>query len=222
MLADLPRPQPAVQHARAQRALRAVLFGAVAAIAGSVLYLAIVAVTGLYFGIFPVVIAYLVGFAVAKGARRRGGWAYQSLAIVLTYLGIAGTYLPLVAKELQKSPPAAVARKQPAMPMADTITISARGPDVGRAIDSAAAARRDREVAAARPPRLQLRTALLGTGTLLLIASILPIAVGAKNVVNLLIIAVALFEAWRLNRRAAPVLSRPYRLTPAEPRIAIG
>lgn len=191
--------------------LRAIGFGALAAIAGACIYIAVVAITGFYVGILLVAIGHLVGYAVRRASRGRGGWGFQAVAIVLTYLGIAGTYLPLVARELQR-PPARVARPMPT-PIADTITISARGPDVGRAIDSVAAAKRTGEFAATQAgtprsqthndaaPPLDVGTIVLGAGALMVIASVLPIAVGFKNVMNLLIVAVALFEAWRLNRR---------------------
>jgi hypothetical protein len=113
--------------------------------------------------------------------------------------------------------------------MADTITISARGPEVGRAVDSAAAAKRDAAFpvtqagapaatrsAPNRTPHPEVGTIVAGIGAIVLIAAIVPIATGFKNLIGLLILAVALFEAWRLNRRATRSISGPYRLAPAE------
>jgi hypothetical protein len=186
-------------------------------------YFAVVAITGLEFGILAVAVGYVVGIAVRKGSRNRGGWAYQSLAVVLTYFAIAATYVPLVAREIQKSPAKSATQSHLApSPMADTITISASSPDAGRAIDSAAAARREASgfsVTQAGSPsmgrparRLGFGTILVGAGALVLIAAVLPIAGGLSNIISLLIIGVALFEAWRLNRRVQLQITGPYRL----------
>lgn len=219
--ASLGRPR----GTRAGRILRAIAFGVAAATAGSLLYFAVVALTGLEFVILAVAVGYLVGIAVRKGSRGRGGWAYQTLAVALTYFAIAATYVPLVAKELQKSPPRATRARVTPVPMADTITISARGPEVGRAIDSAAATRRETNsfpiTQAGAPAKthvgkhLSFGTMLLGTGALVLIAAILPVAAGSSNIFGLLIIGVALFEAWRLNRRVVLRITGPHRLSTA-------
>jgi hypothetical protein len=214
---------------RFERAIRAIAFGGLAAAAGSLLYFAVVAITGFEFGIIAVAVGYIVGIAVRKGSRGRGGWAYQTLAIGFTYFAIAATYVPLVAKEIQKSPAKDSTRPRATPPMADTITISARGPALGRAIDSAAAAKRGRasfpitqagtpsaRPMGRKPAHLGLGTILLGAGALVLIAAVLPIAAGFSNVISLLIIAVALFEAWRLNRRVTLRVTGPYRLAGAE------
>ena len=217
--AGLGRPR----GTRAARAMRAIGFGLAAAVVGSLAYFTVVAITGLEFGILAVAVGYVVGIAVRKGSRGRGGWAYQTLAIVLTYFAIAATYVPLVAREIQKSPSRMSARQHVAPPpMADTITISASGPEVGRAIDSAAAARRGAasfpvtqagSPSPTRPARhLGFGTVLLGAGALVLIAAVLPIAGGFSNIISLLIIGVALFEAWRLNRRVTLQITGPYRL----------
>src|SRR5947208_1899296 len=101
-LADTaPRAARADGPSTRPRAARAIAFGLAAAVAGSVGYFAVVAMTGLEFGILAVAVGYAVGIAVKKGSRSRGGWAYQTLAVVLTYFAIAATYVPLVAKEIQ-------------------------------------------------------------------------------------------------------------------------
>src|SRR5436305_4473076 len=64
-----------------------------------------------------------------------------------------------------------------------------------------------------RPARhLGVGTVLLCAGALVLISSVLPIAGGFSNIISLLIIGVALFEAWRLNRRVTLQMTGPYRL----------
>ena len=114
---------------RLRRVLQATALGTLAAIGGSLLYFAVAAITGREFGLVAIAVGFMVGTAVRKGSGGRGGWAYQTLAIALTYLAMVSTYVPLVVKEFQKDGSKASARAQPATPVPmDTITISARGP----------------------------------------------------------------------------------------------
>jgi hypothetical protein len=88
--------------------LRATVLGVLAAIAGAALFYGIVALTGYQFGLVAIVVGLLVGFAVRKGSRGRGGWRYQALAVGLCYLSICSTYVPFVVKAIQEhrnSPP---------------------------------------------------------------------------------------------------------------------
>jgi hypothetical protein len=199
-----------------------------AAIAGSLLYFAVAAITGREFGLVAIAVGYVVGKAVRRGSRGRGGWAYQTLAIALTYMAIVSTYVPLIiAKEFQKVAVMDSVRAYSQTPMADTITISARGPEVARAIDSSTAARRidtgvsvaqaGTPMAAARATHVRARhigaaTALLGTGQLLLMAAKIPILAGFSNIIGLIIIGIAVFEAWKLNRRVVLNIAGPFRV----------
>lgn len=211
----------------ARRVLRATAFGIVAAIGGSLLYFAVAAITGREFGLVAIVVGYMVGIAVRKGSRGRGGWPYQTLAIGLTYLAIVTSYVPLIAKEFQKNSTRSALRAHSApTPMADTITISARGPEVGREIDSASAAHRNADSGfavsqagtpsgtmspfPARTKHLGPGTFLLGIGALLLLAAVIPILAGFSNLIGLVIIGFAVYEAWKLNRRLT--ITGPFRL----------
>jgi hypothetical protein len=96
--------------AAAQRAphlgpfLRATALGILAAVVGSVLYYAVAKLTGYELGLIAIVVGLLVGLAVRRGSRSRGGWRYQALAIFLTYASIASTYVPRVLDAMHKSP----------------------------------------------------------------------------------------------------------------------
>jgi len=214
---------------RFSRGLHATGLGLLAAIAGSLLYFAVAAITGREFGLVAIAVGYVVGKAVRKGSRGRGGWAYQTLAVGLTYLAIVSTYVPLLVKDFQKGARATKDSVQAHAntPMADTITISARGPEVGRVLDSAAAARRADSgfsVAQAgspagtagatpvRPKHLGAGTMLLGIGALILLAAVIPIFAGFSNIIGLIIIGIAVFEAWKLNRRVVLNIAGPFRV----------
>jgi len=91
--------QPSVFSARVGRLLRATLFGSLAAVAGCALYYGVLAITGWEVGLISILVGVMVGGAVKAGARRRGGWLYQGLAMFLTYTSIIFSYLPIIFKE---------------------------------------------------------------------------------------------------------------------------
>jgi hypothetical protein len=76
--------------------LRSVAAGLAAAAAGAVLYYAIFRFTGYEFGLIAIVVGVAVGKAVSWGSDHRGGWRYQALAMLLTYVAIVSSYLPLI------------------------------------------------------------------------------------------------------------------------------
>ena len=75
---------------------RALLFGGLAAIAGAAVWMTVTLLTGYEIGFIAILVGLIVGAGVKKGARGRGGWLYQSLAVLLTYLAIVSTYVPAV------------------------------------------------------------------------------------------------------------------------------
>jgi hypothetical protein len=75
--------------------LRAGLFGLGAAIAGAALYYAVLALAHLEIGLVAIVIGYMVGYSVRKGAGGRGGRRFQVLALVLAYWAVGLAYAPL-------------------------------------------------------------------------------------------------------------------------------
>jgi hypothetical protein len=63
---------------------------------------------------------------------------------------------------------------------------------------------------------------LLGIGALMLLAALIPILAGFSNIIGLLIIGIAVFEAWKLNRKATLDVSGPYRVGGAEGAAQVG
>ncbi|HEU4880736.1 MAG TPA: hypothetical protein VFT45_00785 [Longimicrobium sp.] len=154
------------QGSRTGRFGRALLFGAGAAVAGSLLYIGVFVVTKSEFGLIAVLVGWMVGRAVSKGSERRGGWLYQTMAIGLTYLAICTSYLPQI-------------------------------------------------VAAAREPDgVVLPGALLYIGAFLFSLVVPILSIGAAPI-GAVIHAVALFQAWRENKRPEITITGPYAVTPA-------
>ncbi|MBI2571070.1 MAG: hypothetical protein HYV63_29035 [Candidatus Schekmanbacteria bacterium] len=194
---------------RAGRFLRAVAFGLPAAVIGAILYYAVAAATGYELGLVAIVIGLMVGGAVRFGARRRGGWAYQGLAMALTYVAIVTTYVPAILGALrqtatQDATTAEVSTTGDARAAESAeeaaATAAPGGETAGEAAEETAAALRD------VPAMLLFLAVLLG------LAMAAPFLAGFDNIIGLIIIGIGLYEAWRLNKPLGVELSGPYRI----------
>jgi hypothetical protein len=220
---------------RTGRAGRAVILGAGAAIAGAALYLAITVATHIEFGLIGIVVGYMVGAAVRAGTRNRGGRTYQLLAAVLTYFAISITHTAeYIGRKLEeKQQPAATSAGAPASDHApaDTATLAYTAVDSAGAPTAPSAATTGPATAAStagdttsrhenheRHGVASVGVILLGAAVLLTIA---PIATGfadfPSNIIGLLILAFAVFQAWRMNAALVLRVSGPYRVSGAAP-----
>jgi hypothetical protein len=178
------------------RAFRAMGAGLGAAIGGAVLYYAIAAITGYAIGLIAIAVGYGVGVAVRWGSGGRGGRGYQILAVGLTYLAIVSTYIPPLIQDFREAQQQANASTTGGTTAATATTVSA-SPD-----------------ATAAPPRGAI-TIALAIVVLLGIAVVLPFLGGFQNIIGIFIIAIGLWEAWKLNRRTEIVISGPHAIAPA-------
>jgi hypothetical protein len=78
--------------------IKAGLFGFGAAVAGAIIYYAVIALAHLEIGIIAILIGYMVGYAMNKATGNRGGRRFQILAVVLVYISVAMAYSPLLFK----------------------------------------------------------------------------------------------------------------------------
>jgi len=88
---------------------RALGFGTLGAAIGSAIYFGVLTTTGREVSLVAVVVGLVVGKAVRLGARGQGGRRLQWLAVCLTYLTVATTYLPFVLKGFTPGATAAIA-----------------------------------------------------------------------------------------------------------------
>jgi len=106
--------------------LRAGAFGLGAGILGAIIYYGVIALLDLEIGIVAILIGYMVGYAIRKGAGGRGGRRFQVLAVALTYASIAMAYTPVVVKQAigadKKTAQNAAAVQNGGQPRADTTT----------------------------------------------------------------------------------------------------
>ncbi|HEU4828187.1 MAG TPA: hypothetical protein VFT04_03225, partial [Gemmatimonadales bacterium] len=142
------------------------LYGLGGAVAGAALYYAILAITGYEIGLVAIAVGWLVGRAVQLGARNRGGWLYQGLAVILTYLAIVSTYIPYIL---------------------EGVAGGAEASSIG----------------------------IAGYATLLLISIAAPFLAGIENIIGLLIIGFALWQAWHMNAPRRLAITGPYAVAGA-------
>jgi hypothetical protein len=173
--------------------LRAAAAGLGGAAVGSAIFFAVRAATGYQFGLISILVGFLVGKAVHWGCGGRGGWPYQTLAVLLTYLAIVSTYVPPILDAI---------KQRQAAPTAATATATAATAGAG----GAGAARRP-------TPFRALANLAYGYALLLLLAAAVPF-MGGVGILGLIIIAIGLYEAWKLNRRPQLQVTGPHALAP--------
>jgi hypothetical protein len=197
------------------RFCRAALFGSLAGLAGTALYFLVLAVTGYQVGLIAILVGLMVGGAVRKGARYRGGLAYQALAVFLTYTAIVASYVPGIYGALTKRSDeklAAVAAADPAQPLQERNV----NPDPAKEVHADA----PRRPAPAAAPKIDtgrpIRLLILGLVALAL-AYAWPFLEGARNLIGLLIIFFGLLQAWRMNKKLNLRINGPFRVGEAPP-----
>ena len=170
---------------------RGFAFGAGAALVSSVIWYLIIKQWRVELGIIAIAVGVFVGIAVRNGARGAGGWRYQALAMTLTYFAIAGSQVPFVIDGLRQAqaeeqakagtPTATTTDEKPA---AAASKLSAEAPSLG--------------------------AYLVAWAFVLGIALVSPFFGGVQSIMGLVILGIALYEAWKFNRRV-PV-NGPFRL----------
>jgi hypothetical protein len=192
---------------------RALLFGAGAALLGTIVWFLIMKIANMELGIVAIAVGFFVGRAVRVGSGGMGGWKYQALAIFLTYASICSSYVPFILKGIEQ----ASAEKKTDD---DKKAGGAEGADQAKSGDGTAA----KDPAASS--QINAEKAEKGGGMSLVVAFAIifglalasPFMAGFENIMGLIIIAIALYEAWKLNKRI-PV-SGPFRM--AGPAVASG
>jgi hypothetical protein len=181
----------------AARFLRAAVFGTGAGAAGFALYFGVMKLAHMEIGLISILVGFMVGGAVRKGARGRGGWLYQALAIFLTYSAVAASYsavvVPRFLSELQSKRAQgheAAAAEKPGAGAFDAVRPGDGPLNLGQAV---------------------LALAVVAAVVLAFCYAV-PILIGIQSPISLLIVGFALWEAWKLNRRIPLRFTGPYRV----------
>jgi hypothetical protein len=180
---------------------RAILRGIGAAILGAVLFYAVMAITGYQIGLVGVVVGYGVGIVVRRASGNRGGRRFQVLAVALTYLSIASTNGPEIFKELRDMAAKDHAKTAQVAPASVPSASATSAPPVASAEPAAAST--------APPKPLGLGGLVVG---LLFVFGIIAVSPFFTGFFGIVILAIALWEAWRINRAAVLVVRGPFRV----------
>jgi hypothetical protein len=167
--------------------LRAVLYGAGAALAGCAIYATVALVTGLEIGLIAILVGVMVGKAIRHASRGQGGRAQQVLAVALTYFAITTSYIPVFIKGAMQKPKAAVV-------------------DSGKAV-------RPPVTEKSKTPPMSFGQAVAALILLAAAAPFLTLGSDISGLLSLFIIFLGLRQAWKLTGRSKILVMGPYPVT---------
>ncbi|MDB5325147.1 MAG: hypothetical protein JWM57_716 [Phycisphaerales bacterium] len=210
--------QPGARGRRPMRLAKAIGLGTAAALLGAVIWYGVRIIANMEIGLIAILVGFLVGKAVRIGSGNRGGRAYQVIAVLLTYCGIAANYMPDVTQALL-----AGAHDRAATQPASDGTPAAIHSAATKAGEAAPATTAPAAAPHQRPSLPKLAAAVVLLVALVFAVSLAaPFLAGTQNIIGLLIIGFALWQAWKLNRRFALPITGPYRLGGASPAGPVG
>jgi hypothetical protein len=181
--------------------------GLFAAVAGGLVWFGVRRVTGHEIGLIALGVGFLVGMAVRMGAKGRGGWRYQALAMFLTYTGVALNYAPDIARIL-------ILHNRSQAATANVMAAAAPStPRVSAGVKTPAAKEPARGSPAPAPGSGSVAKFVIAAAIVIGLSYASPFLSGMQNILGLLIIGFALYEAWKLNRRMP--IQGSYRTSPA-------
>jgi len=208
---------------RVGRVLKATAMGLGAGLLGALIWYAVRAAAHMEIGLVAVLVGVMVGKAIRKGSGGRGGRGYQVLAVVLTYCCIAANYVPDVIEGIaqvahkQQSP-----QKTPASGSQATEAERSGAPE-SAAPDTTTGANPPAQASAPhRKPSVAKAAFLLVllAGIVFGLALAAPFLGGMQNAIGLLIIGIALWQAWKLTARRRLAIAGPYQVgTVSGPRL---
>jgi hypothetical protein len=82
--------------------VRALVFGSAGALVGFALYVIFALATGLVIGWVSLAVGFIVGKAMSLGSRGVGGRRYQLAAVLLTYLAVSMSAVPIAIHQLRQ------------------------------------------------------------------------------------------------------------------------
>jgi hypothetical protein len=177
---------------RVARVMKALVLGTVAAAISAGVWYAIIALTGYELGIVAIAVGIAVGVAVRMGSEGRGGLAYQLIAVLLTYVAIGSSYVPLVMEQVRRD-------------FDQTIATEGEGESEGESAEGAPPLDPDAREAAIFATSVAVGLAL----------PVLQVMDG--GVIGLLIVGFALYQAWKINTRQSVAFNGPFRVDAPSP-----
>jgi len=177
------------------RALRAGFAGGIAGFAGGLLYFLVLYLWEWQFSLISIATGFAVGIAVKWGSYGRGGAFYQAMAMSLTYLAIVASLMAAGLVQLasdepdKKSKPGAAST---ATPDAESVSSAPGGSSLAGGTDASEDG----------------SGFLIGLVMLFGLMLALPFLSGIENIIGIVIIAIGVYEAWKINKR--PAITGPH------------
>jgi hypothetical protein len=215
---------------------KAFLLGGIAAVLGAGVYYGVIALTNFEIGIVAIVIGFMVGWAVRKGASG-GGRRFQILAVVMTYFAVGLAYTPLMLKGVMDR----ITTTADSTRVSDSATASdfdsdsdstttadtseSLGDDsalatlAGAPADSLAEVASD-TTAASVAKTLAIAIPVALAGSVLLIFALPVLAVFSSmpsGLISAFIIAIGMHQAWKMTGAQLATITGPYRIGGAPP-----
>jgi len=162
---------------------RAIAFGIAGALIGFALYVFFALATGLVVGWVSLAVGFIVGKAMHLGSRGVGGRRYQIAAVILTYLAVSMSAVPIAVHQLRNHPGAALSAAKSA-PLGANAAPRREPMNLGKAIGLLA-------LVGIASPILELQDPLYG-------------------VIGLVILFVGLRFAWQFTAPSAINVSGPH------------
>jgi len=174
--------------------VRALLFGAGAAVLGLIGYAAFGIITGIRIGYVAIAVGWLIGKAMHKGSNGARGRRYQIAAAALTYAAVSMAFIPIYLSQIAKDKHAKPAHVQASPSSPDSL---ATGPEGENSNAGQSAAK-----APAAEPKINPFTAIGVLALLGLASPFLELQSPFSGLIGLLILFVGMRFAWQ--QAAAP------------------
>lgn len=184
--------------------------GLAAGVVGALLYYAILKITGYQIGLIAIVVGLLVGRAVRWGSGERGGRLYQVMAVAITYFAIVVTYVPFILEGVRNQ-----AAQEAALQRANADGRPAQAPAQTPAQAPTAPLAQTPATLAADAEPMTVGGWVIAIVLLILLLLATPFLAGLENIIGLLILGFALWEAWKVNRHVPLTIAGPFALVPA-------
>lgn len=184
---------PGDSHAAFARAL---IFGIAGAVVGFALYVIFALATGLIIGYVSLAVGFMVGKAMQMGSRGAGGLRYQVVAVLLTYVAVSMSAVPIAIYQARHHPRAQTQSAQSSM-------------------QSAQAAAPAAEAGAQPPARMSPGKAIVALAWVGIASPILELRDPVNGLLGLVILFVGMRFAWKLTAARKLNLSGPYTVKAA-------
>jgi len=196
------------------RFAQSLLAGSAAGAVGAALFYGVAALTGYSFGLIAIVVGLLVGFAVRWGCNGRGGWFYQGLAMLLTYVAIVSTYIPGIIEalrdEYRTQEEVAAETVGQVEEVAADLSPGAAPQEKLPPDDTAEPASVSNDEISEEEITIGLR--LFAYAAVLLLAMAAPILMAFESPIGLVIIGIGLYEAWKINKKLVLEVTGPFQV----------